>query len=303
MLVRRRPTVIDGGAALSAAGVSSGFEQVHAAPAPRGETVVVTVAVAAAHGWRKGQVAPLTLEDGRTRKLRATAVVDDSMPYQVLLPRDLVRDHYPSALADFAYRTTHAPTRLPAGLGADEISVEAYAASDDAEEDRLVWVFTLMLVAVSAGYTAIAVASTLLTATAGRVRDFRVLRLSGATPRQVLLGPHRRNVPCRHPGRGPGPGGGSPGPVRHGPRPSRGAGPASGVVAGPALAHGRGDRPTAARHGGHRPPGPRRPAAYAAGVNYVSNRPQGPQEAAALPDEDIGDPDDQRAGPNLARER
>ncbi|WTW32391.1 ABC transporter permease [Streptomyces purpurascens] len=33
----------------------------------------------------------------------------------------------------------------------------------------------------------ISVASTLLAATAGRTRDFRVLRLSGATPRQVLL--------------------------------------------------------------------------------------------------------------------
>ncbi|MET9831836.1 hypothetical protein ABZ078_21615 [Streptomyces sp. NPDC006385] len=53
---------------------------------------------------------------------------------------------------------------------------------DDAEEDRLVRFFTLILVAVSAGYTALALAATLLTATAGRVRDFRVLRLSGATP-------------------------------------------------------------------------------------------------------------------------
>lgn len=65
--------------------------------------------------------------------------------------------------------------------------MEAYAASDDAEEDRLVRLFTLILVTVSAGYTAIAVASTLLTSTAGRVRDLRVLRLSGATPRQALL--------------------------------------------------------------------------------------------------------------------
>ncbi|MFG2314930.1 FtsX-like permease family protein [Streptomyces tendae] len=177
----------DGAAALTAAGVSSGFEQVYAVPAPRGGTVVVTEAVAAAHGWRKGRDAPLTLEDGRTRRLRVTAVVDDSMPYQVLLPHDLVRDHDPSALADVAYRTTRAPAHLPAGLHADQVSVAAYADSDDAEEDRLVWIFTLMLVVVSAGYTAIAVASTLLTATAGRVRDVRVLRLSGATSRQVLL--------------------------------------------------------------------------------------------------------------------
>jgi putative ABC transport system permease protein len=167
--------------------VEPGFEHVYTVPPPRGDAVVVTAAVAAAHGWQKGHVASLTLEDGRTRWLHVTAVVGDLMPYQVFLPHDLVRDHDPSALADVAYRTTAAPTRLLAGLSADEISVETYAASDDAEEDRLVWIFTLMLVAVSAGYTAIAVASTLLAATAGRLRDFRVLRLSGATPRQVLL--------------------------------------------------------------------------------------------------------------------
>jgi putative ABC transport system permease protein len=180
-------TTVYGGddrAALSAVGVSPGVERVLAVPPPRAGTAVVTAAVAAAHGWREGRLAPVTFEDGRTRRLR---VVDDSMPYQVFLPRDLVRAHDPSALADVAFRTESAPTRLPARLGAEEISVEAYAALDDAEEDRLVRLFTLILVAVSAGYTAIAVASTLLTATAGRVRDVRVLRLSGATPRQVSL--------------------------------------------------------------------------------------------------------------------
>jgi putative ABC transport system permease protein len=177
----------DGRAPLFAAGVESGFEQVYTVPPPRGDTIVVTAAVAAEYGWQKGHIASLTLEDGRTRRLPVTAVVDDSMPYQIFLPRDLVRDHDPSALADVTYRTAPTPTRLLDGLNADEVSVEAYAASDDAEEDRLVWIFTLMLVAISAGYTAIAVASTLLTATAGRVHDFRVLRLSGATPRQVLL--------------------------------------------------------------------------------------------------------------------
>ncbi|CAM5405835.1 Putative ABC transport system permease protein OS=Streptomyces violarus OX=67380 GN=FHS41_004521 PE=3 SV=1 [Streptomyces violarus] len=59
-----------------------------------------------------------------------------------------------------------------------------HAASDDAEEDRLVWLFTLILVTITAGYTMIAVASTVLSATAGRVRDLRVLRLSGAAPRR-----------------------------------------------------------------------------------------------------------------------
>ncbi|MFF3328679.1 FtsX-like permease family protein [Streptomyces sp. NPDC002888] len=177
----------DGKVALSAAGVAPGFEQVYAAKAPRANTAVVTAAVAAAHGWQEGRTADLTFGDGRTRRFRVTSVVDDSMPYQVFLPRDPVRAHDPSALADIAFRTTPGPTRIPSQLRADETSVAAYAASDDAEEDRLVRLFTLILVAVSAGYTAIAVASTLLTATAGRVQDFRVLRLSGATPRQILL--------------------------------------------------------------------------------------------------------------------
>ncbi|MFC9680318.1 FtsX-like permease family protein [Streptomyces sp. NPDC056948] len=177
----------EGRAPLSAAGVSPGFERAYRVRAPRGNTVVVTAAVAAAHGWREGRTAVLTFEDGRVGRLRVTAVVDDAMPYQVFLPREPVRAHDPSALADVAYRTGPTPAGLPAGLGAEEVSVAAYAASDDAEEDRLVWHFTLILVTITAGYTMISVASTLLAATAGRTRDFRVLRLSGATPRQVLL--------------------------------------------------------------------------------------------------------------------
>ncbi|MBR8642770.1 ABC transporter permease [Streptomyces tuirus] len=173
--------------ALPAAGVTPGFERAYGVRAPRGNAVVVTDTVAAAHGWREGRTVTLTFEDGRTGRLRVTAVVDDSMPYQVFLPRELVRAHDPSALADVVYRTGAGTAALPARLGAREVSVAAHAASDDAEEDRLVRVFTLILVAITAGYTMIAVASTVLTATAGRVRDLRVLRLSGATPRQVLL--------------------------------------------------------------------------------------------------------------------
>ncbi|GAB2587365.1 ABC transporter permease [Streptomyces capparidis] len=177
----------EGGPALTAAGVTADFEQVYAAPAPRGASVAVTAAVAAAHGWREGRVATLTFDDGRTRALRVAAVLPDSVPYQVVLPRELVRAHDPSALADVAYRTGPGAARPDTAQGAQEVSVEEYAASADAEEDRLVRIFTLLLVALSAGYTAIAVASTLLTATADRARDLRVLRLSGATNRQVLL--------------------------------------------------------------------------------------------------------------------
>jgi putative ABC transport system permease protein len=65
--------------------------------------------------------------------------------------------------------------------------VATYARRADAEEDRLVWSFTLLLLGMSAGAGALAVANTLLMATRHRMRDYRVLRLAGATPRQIAL--------------------------------------------------------------------------------------------------------------------
>ncbi|CAM5318652.1 hypothetical protein [Streptomyces purpurascens] len=255
----------EGRAALSAAGVSPGFEQAYTVRAPRGNTVVVTAAVAAAHGWREGRTAVLTFEDGRAGRLRVTGVVDDSMPYQVFLPRELVRAHDPSALADVAYRTSPTSAPLPAGLGAEQVPVAVYAASDDAEEDRLVWRFTLILVTITAGYTMISVASTLLAATAG--------------------------------------GGGRPRPVRHRPRPARGTGPAGRVGGGLALGRGRDHRLPAGRHGGHRPPGPGRPAADAAGVTAREEpRPWGQRPMAGR--KTLRTPDRRRPfGPAVGRGR
>ena len=91
-----------------------------------------------------------------------------SAPVSVLLPRDLVRAHDPSSLADQAYLA--GPPRLPDGLGARAVDVATYAAEADAAEDRLVWIFTLLLVVVSAGYTAVAIAGTLMMSTSGRAR-------------------------------------------------------------------------------------------------------------------------------------
>jgi putative ABC transport system permease protein len=73
-----------------------------------------------------------------------------------------------------------------AAAGARVIDVAKWAAESDSAEDRLVWLFTLMLIGVSAGYGAIAVANTLLMSAAGRAPDLRVIRLAGATRRQVI---------------------------------------------------------------------------------------------------------------------
>lgn len=183
------------GAPLAAAGVTSGWARVSSVPVPGGGEMVVSAQVAAARGWHKGRTGAVTFEDGRTERLRVAAVVDDAAAasggaaYQLFVPRALMRAHDPSALADVAFvppRTPAADAPAP-GAGARKVAVAAYAASADEEEDRLVRIFTLLLVAMSAGYTAVATASTLLMATSDWARDLRLLRLSGATRRQVLL--------------------------------------------------------------------------------------------------------------------
>ncbi|WP_208802970.1 ABC transporter permease [Microbispora triticiradicis] len=90
---------------------------------------------------------------------------------------------------------TAAPVLLTVGFtvlvtGMVRTTAAAYAmgspAADQAEEDRLVWLFTLLLVGVSAGYSGLAIVNTQVMAASARVREFAVLRLSGATRRQVI---------------------------------------------------------------------------------------------------------------------
>jgi putative ABC transport system permease protein len=143
-----------------------------------------TAIVAESLGLRTGDTYPITLADGETLAVRVVAVVpDDAIPARLLLPRATVRAHDRSALTS-AILVADRP-QLPAASGARVVDVEAYAAEYDSEEDRLVWVFTLLLISVSAGYGAIAVANTLLLATMHRTRDFAVLRMAGATKAQV----------------------------------------------------------------------------------------------------------------------
>ncbi|XVQ84155.1 ABC transporter permease [Microbispora siamensis] len=143
--------------------------------------IAVAEWVARDHGWRKGDVVPLTFEDGRTVRLRITAVLSDA-PAEVLVSRDTVRAHDPSALTPEAYVSRPAGIVFP---GAKTVSVADRAAGDQAEEDRLVWLFTLLLVGVSAGYSGLAIVNTQVMAASARAREFAVLRLSGATRRQV----------------------------------------------------------------------------------------------------------------------
>jgi putative ABC transport system permease protein len=198
----RRAARIDAGAVLvpdgtpglsDAAAAGSGFlestvytekdEPIEVSGVDRSGTAV-TRGLADQHGWTAGQAICVTFADGQTVPVRLAEVIpDEAAPASMLLPRAIVRAHDPSALTSAVYLPRLAPA--PSGLGARVVDVTTYAAEADTKEDRLVWIFTLLLIGVSAGYGALAVANTLLLSTTHRMPDFAVLRLAGATRRQV----------------------------------------------------------------------------------------------------------------------
>ena len=196
------PTTVyggDGAVPIAAAGIDpDGFARVNGrlavldgsfAELSGPDTVVVEAGTASRFGWSVGDSAPVGYADGTSGSVRVVALVaDGSVPVPMLLRRDAVRSHDPSALTEavFTPAAGHPGANLPGELGARLVGVADYAASRDAEEDRLVWIFTLILIGISAGYTALAVANTLLMATGHRTRDFFVLLRAGATIRQVL---------------------------------------------------------------------------------------------------------------------
>ncbi|MFI6255068.1 ABC transporter permease [Micromonospora zamorensis] len=142
-----------------------------------------TVVVTASANLRPSEPYAVVFADGTLVSLRVVAVVTDaSLPGDLLVPRAVVRTHDPSALTS----TVYVPDRIAPPVGARIVDVATWAAEADAAEDRLVWLFTLLLIGVSAGYGAIAVANTLLLAAAGRAADLRLIRMAGATRRQVV---------------------------------------------------------------------------------------------------------------------
>jgi len=150
------------------------------------QTVVVSESWAARLQIGLDDTMTVTFADGLPTTLRVVGVAPQAvLPADLVVGRSTVREHDASALAS--------ALPLPRGttavhpLGAQVVDVQAYARQADAEDDRLVWIFTMLLIGVYVGYGALAVANTLFMATARRAPDYRLLRLAGATPRQVLL--------------------------------------------------------------------------------------------------------------------
>jgi putative ABC transport system permease protein len=142
-------------------------------------------------GWKPDDTITITFADGIQASMRVTQITDDidddALAGGAVLARRIVREHDHSALTEavFVPSSTSIDVDLD-GLGAYLTDAATYADARVAEEARLAKLVVLVLVGLSLAYTSIAIANTLLIATTGRLRDFAVLRLSGATVGQII---------------------------------------------------------------------------------------------------------------------
>ncbi|MEV4348726.1 ABC transporter permease [Actinoplanes sp. NPDC049596] len=147
-------------------------------PVARGTALVSTDAAA-----RYGSSVTITFADGEHETLRVAGTAPPGpLTSDLILPRDTVRKHDPSALAPAVYP---APSGS-APAGAKIADPGDMARQADAEDDRLIGAFTMLLLAVSAGAGALAVANTLLMTARRRGPDHRALHRAGASRNQIL---------------------------------------------------------------------------------------------------------------------
>jgi len=128
-----------------------------------------------------GSELDIRMADGTETTLKVSAVKRDAGA-DLVLPWATVRQHDPNALANYVLLKGPAV----AAAGARKMSAQAYVQEGLDDENQLVDLFLVALIGLGVGYTGLAVANTLLMATAARRPEFRSLRLAGATTGQVL---------------------------------------------------------------------------------------------------------------------
>jgi putative ABC transport system permease protein len=152
-----------------------------------------TVAVPAGT-WRLGQTVSLWLDDSAPVKLRVVALLADQIDTEqtVLLPWALRDAHTATPLAGAIYLRLApgarlAAVRVAAAAGGGTLSsTAAYQSASDAQNSRANTLALIAILGMALVYTGIAIANTLVMATATRNRELAALRLSGALPRQVI---------------------------------------------------------------------------------------------------------------------
>ncbi|KDN87842.1 hypothetical protein KCH_04890 [Kitasatospora cheerisanensis KCTC 2395] len=162
-----------------------------------GDTAAVSATAAATLGVRVGDRIRLTLPDGTGIRPTVVAVYRRGLGFgEVTLPQQTVLAHSTRQLEDAVFVRTAAgadPRRVAGALrglaarypGLEVLDRGGLSAAQRAQAGASVLTSALPLALVF-GYLAIAVANTLVLATLGRAREFALLRLVGAPPRQVL---------------------------------------------------------------------------------------------------------------------
>ncbi|HEU5024388.1 MAG TPA: ABC transporter permease [Spirillospora sp.] len=152
----------------------------------RGDTVALSRDVAG--GLHVGSTTPLWLGDGTRIDARVVAVYDRGLGFgDVLLPHDLAVAHSSTPLDDHVLVRGSADLRsvTSAYPGARTVDRDAFGA-ELSDETRLQGFINYVVVGAIAGFILIGLVTTLALATAARRREFALLRLVGATRRQVM---------------------------------------------------------------------------------------------------------------------
>ncbi|MFC7621402.1 ABC transporter permease [Microlunatus sp. GCM10028923] len=161
-----------------------------------GDTVALSQTAAEVFGVKVGDRIRLHLADGSPISPSVVAIYGNGLGFgDVTLPRDRLLAHSPYGLDDLILITA-APGALPDlratldRLAAAHLGVAVLDRADftvarhsEFEQQNL---GTMILLSAVFGYIAIGVANTLVMSTASRRREFALLRLVGAQPRQVI---------------------------------------------------------------------------------------------------------------------
>lgn len=152
-----------------------------------GDAVALSETEAGWLGKRVGDRVELVLGDGTPVHPRVVAIYRPNLGFgDVLLPSDVVLPHTTDGRADAVLVSGPAglqelARRYPGMVVGDRTSLQV---AQDAQLAANAWLNRILL-AVLLGYVALSVATTLVTITTGRAREFALLRLVGGTRRQV----------------------------------------------------------------------------------------------------------------------
>jgi len=148
----------------------------------RDGTVAVSGPLAATRDWQVGDRPVFWLADGARVELTVVAVYGNWRGFgDLVLPADLVAAHDPRGLVNALYlRGTPDLADWPTLAATD--AADPRAGTTDVQNQQAAWE---LMVVISLGFTAIAVANTFAMATGARRREFADLRLAGATARQL----------------------------------------------------------------------------------------------------------------------